>query len=177
MSKIAKRVAALLCVVVLLSTMMVVPASAASQRSIGYCKITVDNDVYTGVALKPNTVVKDGSKTLKCGKNYTLVYSNNVNAGTGRVTIKGKGNYTGTVTRYFTIAKRDISQCTIKLGRANWWNSQPAITVKYGNNTISEANYVPVWYIGRYFSFPEVRIYGKNNLKGYADITYFAWPI
>ena len=43
---------------------------------------------------------------LKAGRDYQVWYSNNINPGQATVTIKGKGNYTGTVIRHFTIYKK-----------------------------------------------------------------------
>ena len=40
---------------------------------------------------------------------YTVTYSNNVNAGEAVVTFTGKGNYTGTITRKFTIDPKPIT--------------------------------------------------------------------
>ncbi|MBQ6662700.1 MAG: cell wall-binding repeat-containing protein, partial [Firmicutes bacterium] len=72
---------------------------------------------FTGETLKPAPVVKmtvtqgsgtaAGKKTLtlKSGTDYTVSYKNNVNPGTATVTITGKGNYTGTVSKTFTIVK------------------------------------------------------------------------
>ena len=66
---------------------------------------------YTGSAKKPNVIVKDGDYTLVEGKDYTVTYSNNTNAGTATVTVTGKGNYTGSVSKNFTInkASRDVT--------------------------------------------------------------------
>ena len=66
---------------------------------------------YTGSAKKPNVTVKDGDYTLVEGKDYTVTYSNNTNAGTATVTVTGKGNYTGSVSKNFTInkASRDVT--------------------------------------------------------------------
>ena len=36
---------------------------------------------------------------------HTVSYSNNINAGTAKATITGKGNYSGTVEKTFTITK------------------------------------------------------------------------
>ena len=49
---------------------------------------------YTGNALEPAVTVKDGDAVIPAGE-YTVEYSNNTNAGTGRVTIKDVegGNY------------------------------------------------------------------------------------
>ena len=49
--------------------------------------------------------MKDGDKTLELDKDYTVAYSNNVNAGTATVTITGIDGYTGTVTKTFTVDK------------------------------------------------------------------------
>lgn len=64
--------------------------------------ITVANCTYTGKEQQPAVTVKGLTK----GKDYTVAYSNNVNAGTGKAAITGKGNYTGTTTVNFTIAKK-----------------------------------------------------------------------
>ena len=49
---------------------------------------------YTGNALEPDVAIKDGDAVIPEGE-YTVEYSNNTNAGTGRVTIKDVegGNY------------------------------------------------------------------------------------
>ncbi len=60
-----------------------------------------------GKEVKPKFVVKYGDKTLKEGKDYTIEYSNNKNVGNdAKVTIKGKGDYTGEITRTFSITKK-----------------------------------------------------------------------
>ncbi|MBR1663503.1 MAG: fibronectin type III domain-containing protein [Ruminococcus sp.] len=63
----------------------------------------IGNKVYTGKAIKPSPTVKIGSKTLKKGTDYTLSYKNNVKCGKATVTVTGKGNYTGKVTKTFII--------------------------------------------------------------------------
>ncbi len=50
---------------------------------------------YTGKAIRPTITVTDGAKKLTYGTDYTLTYSNNVKVGTGKVTVKGKGSYSG----------------------------------------------------------------------------------
>lgn len=65
----------------------------------------IDEQIYTGSALQPEPVVKDGNKTLVEGTDYTVAYTNNTNPGTATVSITGKNNYQGTVTTQFTIKK------------------------------------------------------------------------
>ena len=63
--------------------------------------------VYTGKALMPNVTVKVGKQTLVKDTDYTVAYSNNTNAGTAKVTVQGKGTYSGT------------KETTFKINRAN----------------------------------------------------------
>lgn len=58
---------------------------------------------YDGKAKKPSIKVQDGRNTFKKGKDYTVTYKNNIKAGTASVTVTGKGNCKGTVTKRFTI--------------------------------------------------------------------------
>ena len=75
-------------------------------RNISLATISVANQYYTGKAVKPATTVKyNDITTLQNGYDYTVTYSNNVNVGTAKITIKGIGNYTGTVTKTFKITK------------------------------------------------------------------------
>lgn len=66
---------------------------------------------YTGSPLKPKVhvyTVNDGELIELTSKDYKVQYSNNKDAGTGTVTITGKGNYDSTITKTFTIEKASI---------------------------------------------------------------------
>ena len=60
---------------------------------------------YTGNPIKPVVTVTYKGKKLVEGKNYKLVYKNNINAGKATVNINGIGNYSGTAIKTFTIRK------------------------------------------------------------------------
>ena len=64
---------------------------------------------YNGSEIKPTVIVTVGGKTLTEGKDYTLTFANNVNAGPATVTVKGASDYTGEATKEFTIVKADNS--------------------------------------------------------------------
>lgn len=72
---------------------------------------------YTGSAIIPEPVVKDGEVTLISGTDFDFSYDKNINAGenTATVTITGKGNYKGTASRTFTISPKDIQGAVITL--------------------------------------------------------------
>lgn len=84
-------------------------------------KITADmiSDVpaqeYNGKDIDPVFTVRDGMATLTRGIDFNYSYSDNTNAGTATLTITGKGNYTGTVDKTFTILPRSISGAGIEL--------------------------------------------------------------
>ena len=81
-------------------------AAKASTADINTCIVSgLQKKTYTGKKLTQNLIIKDGTCTLLGGTDYKIVYANNVNAGTAKVTITGIGFYTGTKTVTFKIAK------------------------------------------------------------------------
>ena len=112
---------------------------AVGATAISSCTITLGATSYTydGNAKKPSVTVKNGSKTLVKGTDYSLAYKNNINAGTATVTVTGKGSYSGSVAKNYTIKKRAISSATIKLSTANYiYNGAartPAVTATYNS--------------------------------------------
>ncbi len=66
--------------------------------------------VYSGSAFTPAVTVKDGETELKLNTDYTVTYTDNVNAGTATVTVNGTGNYTGTLNANFTISKAPLDE-------------------------------------------------------------------
>ena len=96
--------------------------------------ITVADATYTGSALEPAVTVKDGTATLTLDKDYTVSYSDNTNAGTGTVTIIGKGIYGGSATQSFTIEKAESPN---KPGAT--------LTASYGTLKVSEVSLPDGW--------------------------------
>lgn len=58
---------------------------------------------YTGKKIKPVVVVYAGSEVLDKGTDYTVSYSRNLEIGKAKVTVNGKGKYTGTLSKTFKI--------------------------------------------------------------------------
>lgn len=94
----------------------------------GFYVAPVGDHVYTGAAIKPEVKVYDGLqysegnelKELELNKDYTVSYSNNksVNKEGSKniptITVKGKGNYSGTEKVYFNILSKDINDPDIE---------------------------------------------------------------
>ncbi|MBQ1391889.1 MAG: hypothetical protein IIY82_09085, partial [Firmicutes bacterium] len=70
--------------------------------------------VETGKAIKPTptvqAVVGGATKTLTAGTDYTVKYANNTKPGKATVTITGKGNFTGSVKKTFTIKAKAVAK-------------------------------------------------------------------
>lgn len=79
-------------------------------------KITLNKSYsYEKGGCKPEPVVTFGGKTLKAGTDYTLAYKQNHAAGIkAMLTIKGKGNFKGSVSREYEIVQRDLSKLTME---------------------------------------------------------------
>lgn len=77
----------------------------------GITSVTIDpipDQTYTGNAIEPPLVVKDGGTELKKGTDYTVSYPyNNTNAGLASLQVNGKGNYTGTKGASFNIDRAE----------------------------------------------------------------------
>lgn len=101
---------------------------------------------YTGAALKPAVTVTDGTKTLTQGVDYQVTYSNNVNPGTGKVTVTGKGNYTGSRTLTFTIQNpptktlKSVANLTVDAIAVQGYTGNaitPALTIRDGSKLLT----------------------------------------
>ncbi len=107
--------------------------------------------VYTGRPHTPSPTLSisvDGEYTLQDGIDYDLEYSDNVNAGTAKVMVTGKGNFTGSRTYSFPIAKADFSQASVSV---NGWvydtaAHKPEPTVVLGERTLSAGDDYTVAY-------------------------------
>ena len=83
-----------------------------TPRSFNGNKLAVEvvekNLIYNGGELKPEIKVTYEGFTLTEGTDYTVAYSNNINAGQGTVTVTGKGNYFNSKSVHFDIGKRNL---------------------------------------------------------------------
>ena len=70
----------------------------------------IENKTYTGSAVtQPKLKVFYGKKALKEDADYIIKYSGNVKSGTASVTVTGKGNFAGSISRTFTIGQMSLA--------------------------------------------------------------------
>ncbi len=83
------------------------------NKSLAHESVSVDaipGQTYSGNAFTPTVQVKDKDELLELDKDYTVTYSDNVNAGTASVKLSGKGGYyAGEKTAGFTIAPKPVT--------------------------------------------------------------------
>ena len=75
----------------------------------------VGNAYYTGSKVEPEVNVSIKNTGLIQGKDYKVIYSNNVNIGKGTVTIIGVNMFTGKLTLTFDIVKDEMSNGTYEI--------------------------------------------------------------
>lgn len=143
-----------------------------SPKNIADCAITTSTP-YTGETITPadKITVKDGDTNLAKETDYNLT----VSAGTYKdvgvypavVTITGIGNYTGEVTRDFSITSDDATDISTALvtstavyNGANQAPSASTVIVKIGSNIIASENY-DVTFTGEAADYKDAKTYAN----------------
>ncbi|WP_278944153.1 fibronectin type III domain-containing protein [Ruminococcus bicirculans (ex Wegman et al. 2014)] len=150
---------------------------ALSRISISKASVTLSTSTYAydGKAKKPGVTVKLNGKTLKNGTDYTVSYSNNTKVGTAKVTITGKGNYTGSVSKTFSI-KNNFKKATvsgISTKAFTGKNITQSITVKYNGKALKNGTDYTVSYSNnKKIGTATVKIAGKGSYTGTITKTF-----
>ena len=150
---------------------------ALSRISISKASVTLSTSTYAydGKAKKPGVTVKLNGKTLKNGTDYTVSYSNNIKVGTAKVTITGKGNYTGSVSKTYSI-KNNFKKATvsgISTKAFTGKNITQSITVKYNGKTLKKGtDYTVSYSSSKKIGTATVKIAGKGSYTGTITKTF-----
>ncbi|WP_197029488.1 CAP domain-containing protein [Butyrivibrio sp. AE3004] len=80
----------------------------------------ISDQTSTGAPLTPQVMLTYKDKTLTKDTDYTLTYSNNIDAGYGKISIEGIGNFTGLKTVYFLIKNPPKEEKKDTDSNANW---------------------------------------------------------
>jgi hypothetical protein len=127
---------------------------------------------YSGSEKKPTVTVKYDGKTVDSAS-YTVKYSSNVNAGTGYVTVTGKGSCVGTKKISFTIKPYSISKIKASIPSLNYTYTgsgrKPEPTVKVNGKKLKKGTDYTVSYknnvkVGSQTA--TVTVTGKGNYTG-----------
>lgn len=119
-----------------------------------------DEYLYTGKPITPPVAITYNGMGMTEGTDYTLKYSNNVNAGSGKVTVTIKGNLTGSTSREFTINQKDISDDDVVIANLIGIGKLPRPAIYYRGQKLSAKDYSVIWDKG------VMTIDGKRNFTG-----------
>ena len=112
-----------------ISRKITVPKQTLNDEDIFYSNVNSEY-VYTGKEILPNPKVEhyysvlEDEVLLKKGTEYTVTYGANKEIGKGRVTVSGKGNYTGSHSINFKIVPAKVKTVSARAKRK-------AVTVKF----------------------------------------------
>ena len=161
-----------------------VASSSKVIYKISSVKLSATSYTYNGKVRTPSVTVKDSKGNTISSSNYTVTYENGrKNAGTYDVTVKFKGNYSGTKKLSFKINPISISKCTVKLSATSYTYSgstrTPTVTVKNANGTkLTKGTHYTVKYasgrksVGTY----KVTVTMKGNYSGTKTLTFKIVP-
>lgn len=68
---------------------------------------------YTGKEIKPIIQLVWNGKVLKKNTDYTILYKNNKKRGVAGIIVSGAGNYSGTLTTFFTIVRASVKKAKV----------------------------------------------------------------
>jgi len=136
-----------------------------------------DSFIYDGKEKKPSVTVRCNGRTLTNGIDYTVRYSNNIRIGTASVTITGKGNYTGSITKTFRIIGKDLSQVSGTLSQTSYnydgLEKKPTVTLYDGTKKLtSGVDYTVSYRNNKNAGTGEVIVTGKGNYGGTKTLTF-----
>ena len=140
----------------------------------------IKDQTYNGKEIAPEFTVSDKTYgTLKKDTDYTVTYKNNVDAGTATIVVTGKGNYTGTATKEFAIAPKEIAEKDITFTSSYIYTGKeiiPDLSIKSGELELASGTDFDVTYEnnlnvaydekGNIISDATVNIKAKGNFSG-----------
>lgn len=141
----------------------------------------IPNQTYTGSAIYPGVGVTVGGVKLVEGTDYDIAYSDNTKVSTdavkAKITIKGKNNYTGTVTKTFEITGISIVNAEISGIVDKPYNNGNSITqivsVKLNGKQLSpNTDYVVSYSNNKNVGTATVNVEGRGNYSGIARKTF-----
>ena len=143
--------------------------------------ISIENVTYTGDELEPVVTVTVEGNALIRGTDYTVRFSNNVNAGTGIATVSGKGRYRGSVDKEFTILALAVTPDVTLSATLYAYNNAvktPAVTVKVGSEILNNGDDYSVTFSGdrRSIGSYNVTVTLKGNYSGKRTVTFTIGP-
>lgn len=131
---------------------------------------------YTGAAIAPPVRVEDDGNLLKSGVDYEISYSQNIDAGTATIVIKGIGKYTGSTSTTFKITPQQLGRAKISPISDRVYNGKeqkPPVTITSGSKTLENGkDYTLVYVNSTTPGMASVIVKGEGNFTGTQTLNY-----
>ena len=171
----------LLALIITLLSILVMPYHLNALDDEGIViKGLVEKAYYTGKPITLNLELYDNDQKLVLNKDYSLSYKNNTKVGQATITIKGKGNYSGTIVKTFEIANVNDEGAIALSAKKNpivleydsiiysGLSNKPDVEVKdkEGNPLVEGRDYILTFGANTDVGSGTVNIIGINGYKG-----------
>lgn len=148
----------------------------------------ISDQTYNGLEQKPNVSLSVDGISLRNGTDYQITYANNLNVGTGTVTIKGINAYTGSIKKTFRINAYNLKEDTAnRIGGLQTQiaskylkgGSKPKVELTYaGKRLVEGVDYTLSYKNNKALTasgtgkHPVITIKGKGNFNGSITKTF-----
>ncbi len=138
-------------------------------------EVDTDSETYTGMEIMKTISGSDDGSALTEDTDYTVTYEDNKDVGTATITIKGTGDYAGTLTYTFTINPAVITEDMFSVNEDpetyNGGAFEKEISGTYGDLAMTEGTDYTVEYADNTNAgMASITITGKGNYTG--TLTY-----
>lgn len=137
----------------------------------------IPNQVYTGKEIEPDVNVKVSNKTLTENTDFAVKYSDNINVGTAKVLVSGKGIYKVLASvANFTIITKDLENIIVSpVGNQAYTGDAvtPQIIVTNGEQILTEGvDYTVTYKNNTQPGTATIEITGIGNYSGETSVTF-----
>ena len=150
-----------------------------ARRSIADATVSgISGCVYNGQEQTQNITVELDGNTLEKGKDYTVSYNNNINAGTAEMTITGTDLYKDSIQKTFQISGFPLPEgCASSIpdivypGKFKYAKPEPVITVN-GSVLVKDTDYELSYENNSDAGTASVIVTGKGNYSGSVTVPF-----
>lgn len=131
--------------------------STTTIPKIADVNLSIITYTYNGKVVTPTVTLKDGTGKVIDRSNYTVSYAaGRKNVGSYNVTVTLKGNYSGTVSKTFTIQPKSTTISQLKVGKKK-------LTVKWKKQTTQTTGYEIAYSTSKQFKNAKTTVIKKNK--------------
>ncbi|MBR4759287.1 MAG: leucine-rich repeat protein [Lachnospiraceae bacterium] len=137
--------------------------------------------VYCAGYISPELTITYKGKNLLKNTDYSVSYSDNYNAGTAKIMIEGYGNFTGSVTKQFTIKPAEMKDAEV-IGLPESYvytgeSFEPVVTIVFmGDVLVEDGDYSISYQNNMTAGTASLKISGKKNFSGDKTVTFTIEP-